>query len=42
MTAVPENNTQNNSVVPERPLNFLEQQIKDELASGKHQKIVTR
>jgi glutaminyl-tRNA synthetase len=42
MTAVPENNTQNNSVSPERPLNFLEQKIKNELDSGKHQKIVTR
>ncbi len=42
MTAVPENNTPKNSVSPERPLNFLEQKIKDELDAGKHQKIVTR
>ncbi|MFT7490496.1 MAG: glutaminyl-tRNA synthetase [Pseudohongiellaceae bacterium] len=42
MTAVPENNIPNNTVTSERPLNFLEQQIKEELASGKHQKIVTR
>ncbi len=42
MTAVPENNTQNNSVSPERPLNFLEQKIKDELDALKHPKIVTR
>lgn len=38
MTAVPENNT----ALSERPLHFLEQQIKDDLAKGKHQKIVTR
>lgn len=42
MTAASEHNTQSNTVSTERPLHFLEQQIKDDLATGKHQKIVTR
>jgi glutaminyl-tRNA synthetase len=42
MTAIPENNTQTNTAASERPMNFLEQQIRDELVSGKHLKIVTR
>jgi glutaminyl-tRNA synthetase len=42
MTAAPDNKPQNNTVPHQRPLNFLEQQIKDDLASGRHKKIVTR
>ena len=42
MTAIPENNTQTNTAASERPMNFLEQQIRDQLVSGKHLKIVTR
>jgi glutaminyl-tRNA synthetase len=42
MTAAPENKPQNNTIPSGRPLHFLEQQVKDDLATGKCQKVVTR